>query len=212
MLHLQKLLPAYFSDQPASLSDIWQHDVTIAQGELAYIVAPSGSGKTSLMHFIYGLRRQYQGNISFAGKRIDGFSVEETARYRSQKVSLVFQDLRLFPEQTILENIEIKRQLAPYHPQSTIQAMAERLGIGHRLHIPAGICSYGEQQRAAIIRALMQPFELLLLDEPFSHLDQKNRAKAMALILEEAANRKASLILADLEASAEFPSTRIFHL
>jgi putative ABC transport system ATP-binding protein len=77
--------------------------------------------------------------------------------------------------------------------------MAEQLGITKILHQRAGICSYGEQQRIAIIRALMQPFEWLLMDEPFSHLDQENTRKAAALITEECNKRNAGFILTDLD-------------
>lgn len=76
--------------------------------------------------------------------------------------------------------------------------MAERLGIKNKLTQQAETCSYGEQQRIAIIRALQQPFDLIVLDEPFSHLDENNSKIALNLIEEEAAQRNASIILADL--------------
>jgi putative ABC transport system ATP-binding protein len=124
----------------------------------------------------------------------------------------VFQDLRLFPEQTVRENIELKRQLNPYHSPDKIDEMAARLGIKSKLSSQCRICSYGEQQRVAIIRALMQPFDFLLLDEPFSHLDDNNSQKAMQLMLEESHARNASILFADLERIDYFPFTRLFHL
>lgn len=90
--------------------------------------------------------------------------------------------------------------------------MAERLGISSRLQTKGRVCSYGEQQRAVIIRALLQPFDILLLDEPFSHLDNKNAEKAMELIVEESKLRNATIIFADLERIDYFPFTRLFHL
>ena len=127
-------------------------------------------------------------------------------------MSIVFQDLRLFAEQTVNENIELKRQLNPFHPAEKIKEMAERLGIGSKLSSKCRICSYGEQQRVAIIRALMQPYDFLLLDEPFSHLDEANSKKAMALMLEESKARNAAMVFADLERVDYFPFTRLFHL
>ena len=93
-----------------------------------------------------------------------------------------------------------------------MREMANRLGLAHKLQTKAGICSYGEQQRVAIIRALMQPFDFLLLDEPFSHLDTNNAKKAMELMLEEAKVRNACILFADLERVDFFPSTRLLHL
>jgi ABC-type lipoprotein export system ATPase subunit len=211
-LTIQQLLPIYFEQSRKDGSEIWGKDLVFAKGELIKIVAPSGSGKTSLIHFIYGLRQEYAGNILYGDKNINRFGAEDFAHYRKNHISIVFQDLRLFPEQTVAENLEIKRQLNPYHPSGKIQDMADRLGIGNKLQSKARICSYGEQQRIAIIRSLLQPFDLLLMDEPFSHLDNQNSEKAMELILEEAKLRNACIVFADLERIDYFPYTRLFHL
>jgi putative ABC transport system ATP-binding protein len=211
-LQLQQLLPVYFESDQRSDSQVWRNNLTINKGEYVKIVAPSGSGKSSLMHFMYGVRNEYNGNILFNGKNIRSFSAEELAGYRSNQVSMVFQDLRLFPEQTVFENIELKRQLQPFHPAEKIREMAERLGIGNKLTAKSRLCSYGEQQRVAIIRALMQPFDFLLLDEPFSHLDDANAQKAMELMLEECRLRNAAMVFANLERVDYFPFTQLFHL
>jgi ABC-type lipoprotein export system ATPase subunit len=211
-LQLQQLLPVYFDDGQRNTSEVWRTDLSFSKGEYVKIVAPSGSGKSSLMHFLYGLRNEYNGNIVYNNQNLRNYSAEDFAAYRKDHVSIVFQDLRLFPEQTVLENIELKRQLNPFHPIEKIKEMAERLGIGNKLASKSRICSYGEQQRVAIIRSLMQPFDFLLLDEPFSHLDDKNSQNAMQLMLEEAKLRNAAIIFADLERIDYFPYTRLFHL
>ena len=90
--------------------------------------------------------------------------------------------------------------------------MAERLGIANKLNKLCKTCSYGEQQRIAIIRSLQQPFNVLLLDEPFSHLDENNRKIAMTLIEEEAAERNAGIILADLKPIEYFNAGKTLHL
>ena len=90
--------------------------------------------------------------------------------------------------------------------------MAARLGIEDKLNSTCSTCSYGEQQRIAIIRSLLQPFYFLLVDEPFSHLDNNNSEKAMELMLEESRARNACIVFADLERIDYFPHTRLFHL
>lgn len=211
-LTIRNLLPAYFDKSVTRSSEIWGKDLEFNKGDLIKIVAPSGSGKSSLINFLYGMRNEFTGSISYSGKNISRFSAEEMANHRKEYLSIVFQDLRLFPDQTVRENIEIKRQLNPYHPAEKITEMAGRLGIGNKLHSRCGTCSYGEQQRIAIIRSLMQPFDILLLDEPFSHLDNNNSEKAMELMLEEAKARNATIIFADLERIDYFPFTRLYHL
>ena len=211
-LHIKDLLPVYFDDSRKQASEIWGKDVQWKKGEFIKIVAPSGSGKTSLMSFLYGIRHDYSGTISFNDRIIKVFNVEEFAGYRKDFISTVFQDLRLFPEQSVYSNIDIKRQLNPYHPKEKIAEMAARLGIENKLNSLCRTCSYGEQQRVAIIRSLMQPFDFLLLDEPFSHLDNNNSMRAMELMLEEARHRGAAIIFADLERIDYFPFTKIFHL
>ncbi|THU41263.1 ATP-binding cassette domain-containing protein [Niastella caeni] len=211
-LQLQQLLPVYFDESQRNASEVWRRDLIFSKGEYVKIVAPSGSGKSSLMHFLYGLRNEYSGNIVYNNQDIRNYSAEDFASFRKDHVSIVFQDLRLFPEQTVFENIELKRQLNPFHAAEKIREMAERLGIGNKLSSKSRICSYGEQQRVAIIRALMQPYDFLLLDEPFSHLDDVNSQNAMQLMLEESKLRNAAIIFADLERIDYFPYTRLFHL
>lgn len=211
-IQLLQVLPEYFEEDRKEASEVWGKDLQFKKGEYIKIVAPSGSGKSSLVHFLYGMRREYAGDILYGDKNIRELSVEGFAKIRKDNFSIVFQDLRLFPEQTVRENIELKRQLNPFHPPEKIDDMAGRLGIKSKLSSKCRICSYGEQQRVAIIRSLMQPFDFLLLDEPFSHLDDNNSQKAMQLMLEEAQARNASIIFADLERIDFFPYTRIFHL
>ena len=192
----------------AAASQVWQQEVVLKKNEHVHIVAPSGSGKTSLIHFLYGIRKDYEGNILYNSENTKSFDAETTALWRQQHISIVFQDLRLFAEQTVLQNLEIKRLLKPFHAENKIIEMARRLGIESKLSKLCKTCSYGEQQRIAIIRSLLQPFDFLLLDEPFSHLDEANRLKAMELMEEEAAARNATIVLADLREIEYFKAER----
>ncbi|MEO8763193.1 MAG: ATP-binding cassette domain-containing protein [Ginsengibacter sp.] len=198
-INLQEVVPDYISRENIGRSQIWGKNISVETGEHLHIVAPSGSGKTSLMHFIYGLRNDYTGSVLYGDMDVKKLSPESFSVFRQKQISIIFQDLRLFPGQCVRENLEIKRLLNPYHEPGKIDEMARRLGIFSKLENLAKTCSYGEQQRIAIIRGLMQPFDFLLLDEPYSHLDDANRQKAMELIYEECNVRGAAMIFADLK-------------
>ncbi len=211
-IELRKVTPDYIEKEIWKTSEIWENTITINKGEHLHIVAPSGSGKTSLIHFMYGLRKDYSGSVFYDDTDIKKLSIENFSSFRQNKISIIFQDLRLFENQTVNENIEIKRILDPFHQPEAINEMAKRLGIENKLGQEVKKCSYGEQQRIAIIRALMQPFDFLLLDEPYSHLDEENRKKAMALIYEECAKRNAAMIFADLKPLDFLKDEKIIYL
>ena len=212
MISLENVVPEFLEKEKSAQSKIWNEKVDFIKGEKIQIVAPSGSGKTSLIHFLYGMRKDYSGKIMLGNKDIRTYSAEDFAVSRSNFYSIIFQDLRLFPDHTVFENINIKRLLNPFHGEERIKEMASSLGIENKLNNLVRTCSYGEQQRVAIIRALQQPFDFLLMDEPFSNLDEANRKKAMALIEEETDKRNAGIILADLKQLDFFTANRIIHL
>ncbi len=200
-IRLHHLMPRPLQDKPmAAGSDIWGKDITLPAGTLIKITAPSGRGKTTLVHYMAGLRKDYSGNIQLGSIDPVSCPAEELALIRREKMAIIFQDLRLFTELTIRENTELKKYL-PNQPlrEMPIEEMAAQLGINTLLDTHAGICSFGEQQRAAILRALVQPFQWLILDEPFSHLDHSNREKAIELIKIVVEQRGAGIILVDLE-------------
>ena len=194
-------------------SDVWNNSLTLQQGEFIKIKAPSGTGKTTLVHIIYKLRHDYEGSVKINDTAIVSLQEDALAELRQQKLSIIFQDLRLFPNLTARENIELKRVLqSPFYESAMIDTMAEILGVDHVLDQRAGLCSYGEQQRIAIIRALIQPFSWLIMDEPFSHLDLVNTRKAAALIESECKKRNAGLIITDLDEDDNFAYTKQYEL
>lgn len=194
-------------------SDIWNQFLAIENNEFIKIKAPSGTGKTTFIHILYHIRTDFSGTVRINNKSVLDFTGDSLALLRQKELSIIFQDLRLFPNLTAWENIELKRVLQdPIYEKDMIDQMADRLNIRHVLQQKAGICSYGEQQRIAIIRALMQPFNWLIMDEPFSHLDNANTTKASLLIEEECKKRKAGLLITDLDDDTHFNYSRIYHL
>ena len=213
-IELQQIVPVPLKDKFANRgSDVWNKHLQFSKGEWIKIKAPSGTGKTTLVHIIYKLRNDYEGTVLWNNKDLQQITGDALAQLRQKNVSVIFQDLRLFSNLTARENIELNRVLQqPFYDASVIDAMAESLGITHILQQRAGLCSYGEQQRIAIIRSLVQPFDWLIMDEPFSHLDQQNIARAATLIAEECSKRNAGFMLTDLDEDAHFNYSRVLNL
>ena len=206
-ISFNKVVPSYLEKEKVNSSQVWGNDFLLEKGKYFQVIAPSGRGKSSLTHFIYGLRKDYDGEISIAGVNVKKSDAENLSLLRQQTVSIIFQDLRLFNDHTVEQNLLVKKELLPYQNASSISEMTSRLGIQNKLHQKAGLCSYGEQQRVSIIRALLQPFDFLVMDEPFSHLDIDNRHRALELILEEAGKRNAGILLLDLQENDHFKNS-----
>ena len=212
-LRLQQLLPTPLRERMlARTSDVWMQEREWQQGEHLFIQAPSGTGKTTLVHMLYGMREDYEGSILWNGQPIKKQNTVQRAAARATDISVIFQDLRLFPELTAWENLNIKRLLTNTVTEEEMGNWMARLGVADKKNSLGKTLSYGEQQRMAIIRALLQPFKWLLMDEPFSHLDKENTAKAAALIAEVVARNNAGFLLADLDENTFFPYTQTLHL
>lgn len=188
-------------------SEVWQQDLSWQEPQRIFVQAPSGAGKTTLIHILYGLRGDTEGAVLWGGNKLSGMSEESLCALRREQLSIIFQDMRLFPELSAWENLEIKRALTDTVSRAELRDMLESLGIADRSNRPAATLSYGEQQRVAIIRALLQPFDWLLMDEPFSHLDEMNKRCAAALIESVTQRNHASLLLAELDDNDYFPYT-----
>ncbi|MGB0864735.1 MAG: ATP-binding cassette domain-containing protein [Saprospiraceae bacterium] len=199
MIQLKKVIPHPIKESFKSNSDIWLNDnVTLAKGEKYLISAASGKGKSTFLHLLYGLRKDFDGDVLIENKAIQDYSIEDWTQLRQEEFSIVFQSLRLFPQLTGLENILVKNALTNTKSQKEIEIMATQLGIFDILNQKTETMSYGQRQRIAIIRALCQPFSFLLLDEPFSHLDDENIKIACELINTSIVENQAGLLLVSL--------------
>jgi ABC-type lipoprotein export system ATPase subunit len=185
-------------------SEIWNTSISFEKGKSYKIFAPSGKGKSTFIHILYGLRKDFTGKATIGSSSVNSLSNDQWAKLRATNISIVFQDLRLFQELTARENIEVKTCLLKEDKEDQIQRFSETLGVKHLLEKKIKILSYGERQRIAIIRSLMQPFEWLLLDEPFGHLDEANIIKACALIESECKTRGAGILVTSLGSDYSF--------
>ncbi|MDX2001509.1 MAG: ATP-binding cassette domain-containing protein [Chitinophagales bacterium] len=211
-IKLEYVVPSPLAEWDNSQSEVWASKLTLNQGEVIQVVAPSGRGKSTLMHVLYGNRTDYTGTLFFNEQQGKSMSHAQWAAMRQRRISMVFQDLRLFPDFTGYENLQLKNRLTETVSKDQIQQYTERLGVAGLLKKKCGFMSFGERQRYAIIRALLQPFDWLLLDEPFSHLDENNIRKASQLIIEEAKKRNAGVIVASLGSDIYFDYTKKIQL
>lgn len=179
-------------------SHIWDTKVSFNTSKKYQVYAKSGKGKSTFIHIIYGLRKDFTGEVVFDENNINNLKPKSWAEIRQNIFSIVFQDLRLFLDLTAWENIQVNTALYPKQEDDTIKEMAESLGVSHVLDKKTSTLSYGERQRIAIIRALVQPFSFLLLDEPFSHLDEENIQKASKLIHQKCKDNQAGFVMTSL--------------
>lgn len=210
-IELHNTLPCVFEGRDVQ-SEIWLQDVVFKKGEAYLVEASSGTGKSSLCSYIIGYRKDYLGNICFDNKDIRQHRVSDWTAIRKHTLSLLFQELRLFPELTAMENINIKNGLTNHKSHKEIEAWFERLGIADKINAKVGRMSFGQQQRVAMIRALVQPFDFLMVDEPISHLDDENSKIMAGIMMEEAQHQGAGVIVTSIGKHMDLPYTKTFRL
>jgi putative ABC transport system ATP-binding protein len=191
-IRLRHIKPNYMETAAVANSAVYlQEEVLFEQGKKYLIKANSGQGKSSLLNFIYGLNTNFEGEIHY--DKTTDFST----RCKTQ-VSYIFQDFKLFPSLTVWENLVLKNELTQHKTDEAMQAMLQKVGLWAKKDQLIIELSLGQRQRIAIVRALCQPFEWLLLDEPFSHLDESNISILTTLINEELIKNNAGMILTSL--------------
>jgi putative ABC transport system ATP-binding protein len=164
-------------------------DVTLGveRGEFVALLGASGSGKSTLLNLLAGLDRPTAGEIWVEARELGAMSSPELARYRSRTVGMVFQAFNLLPRMTLEENVELPLRLAEVdraERAARVREALDRVGLGHRLaHRPSEL-SGGEQQRAALARALVNRPAILLADEPTGNLDSKTGIEVLNLVSE----------------------------
>lgn len=209
---LHDTLPQVFRGRTDLHSDIWHQEVTLQRGHTYLVEAASGTGKSSLCAFLYGQRLDYAGTIYFDGQDTRSYTVSQWVEQRTRHISLLFQELRLFPELTAWENVQIKNSLTHFKDNKTLLDWFERLGIAEKKETPCRLLSFGQQQRVALIRALAMPFDILLADEPTSHLDDNNATSMATLVEEEAQKQNAIVLITSIGKHMPLSYDRTYHL
>ena len=194
----RNVLPSVFANREDLHSEIWKSDVTLERDHLYLVEAASGQGKSTFCSYVVGYRNDYSGQVLFDDVDIHGLKVGQWVNIRKNHISHLFQELRLFPELTAMENVEIKNKLTGFKTRQQIDQWFEMLGIADKKNAKIGCMSFGQQQRVAMIRALVQPFEFLLADEPISHLDDENSRIMGEIMMTEAKSQGAGVIVTSI--------------
>ncbi len=201
-----------YDDGPPALDAL---SLTVRAGEALAVLGPSGSGKSTLLNLVAGLDRPSAGSVTVDGIRVDTLSEAASARYRRDRIGLVFQFFNLLDDLTVADNVLLPAQLAGMAKALARKRAAELLaylGIERHAHAYPGRLSGGERQRVAVARALVNRPALLLADEPTGALDTATGDEVRALLAELNADGQTIVLVTHDVALAESCATRTIEL
>ncbi|HMJ87524.1 MAG TPA: ABC transporter ATP-binding protein [Vicinamibacterales bacterium] len=180
--HLSKEYPGPAGPLPV-LTDV---SFSLAAGDAAAIMGPSGSGKSSLLYVLGALEPPSSGTITLDGQNPFQLSLDGLAAFRNRSVGFVFQDHCLLPQCTVLENVLVPTLVAEDDGGDAKRArdLVEQVGLSGRIDHRPGELSGGERQRVAIARALVRAPRMVLCDEPTGNLDRASADQIAALLLD----------------------------
>ncbi len=161
--------------------------ITVPAGEFLAVLGSSGSGKSTLLNLIAGLDRPTSGTIQVESSKLSEMDPHQLAHYRNLTVGMVFQSFNLLPRMTMEENVELPLRLAGVEREERVRRVREalvRVGLEKRVAHRPGELSGGEQQRAALARALVNRPKILLADEPTGNLDSSTSEEILLLVKE----------------------------
>jgi cell division transport system ATP-binding protein len=180
MIEMIKVSKIYQPDIRA-LSDV---SVSIAQGEMFFLIGMSGAGKTTFLKLLCNMETPTNGLIEIAGRDIQKLRGKTLARMR-QKIGVAYQDFKLLTDRTVGENIAISMEVSykkPQHIKKRVRDLLDRLALADKHDAITGELSRGEQQRVALARAVANSPTLILVDEPTGNLDATTTRRVMELL------------------------------
>jgi lipoprotein-releasing system ATP-binding protein len=189
--------------------------LSVGSGEMIAILGPSGSGKSTLLHIAGLMERPTEGSVAISSQIIESQNEQQRAKMRLDEIGFLFQFHYLLSDFDVLENVLIPSRLAKDDLSASIsyaKEILERLGLSHRLtHRPSQL-SGGEQQRAALARALIRKPKILLCDEPTGNLDQKTARYVWDLIQSEIQLEKVATLIVTHNESLATEARKSYHL
>jgi cell division transport system ATP-binding protein len=191
VIQLFHVYKQYGAEAPA-LSDV---SLEVRKGEFVFLTGPSGAGKSTLLKLVFCAEPASGGQILVFGRNVSRIRPSQIPFLR-RNVGVVFQDFKLLPDRTVFENVALPLEVRSLHPREVRRKVAAALravGLEHRMgKFPLSL-SGGEQQRAAVARALVADPALLLADEPTGNLDLDRTVEVMALL--EGANARGTTVV-----------------
>jgi putative ABC transport system ATP-binding protein len=215
MTHVIELAGAVKRYDGAGAPALGPLDLGVAQGEALAVTGPSGSGKSTLLNLVAGLDRPTEGTVTVDGQRIDRLSEHALARFRRERIGMVFQFFNLLDDLTVTDNIQLPAQLTgTARRQSAARAgeLMEVLGIHKHARAYPGRLSGGERQRVAVARALVNRPALLLADEPTGALDTASGQDVRDLLVDLHRGGQTIVLVTHDLALARACASRTIHL
>jgi len=197
-IEFKSIMPHPLKDSEQAEHSIWGNNYEWESPQKIVLNAVSGKGKSTFIGLLSGVRTDFEGNLFINNRNTKEFSNQDWAELRVTSISTVYQDLQLFLELTILENLQVKNNLTNHFSEEKLVQLIDKVGLTAHASKKCNLLSLGQQQRVAILRALCQPFKILLMDEPFSHLDTANEAIIVEILKTELDANQAGLIITTL--------------
>lgn len=200
LLEIEDLAKTFYTPEHTVSAQIYLPELSLEEGEALVLDGPSGSGKTTVLHMISGLLSPDSGKIVFNGCHVSAMSEKKRAVWRAANIGYIFQRLNLLEELTVLENVLLplcwrgdkseKREIT-----RLAKVLLEHVGLKEKMDSFPRQLSIGEQQRAAVVRAMVYKPKLILADEPTASLDVANGGKVLDLLQELCRDYGAALLL-----------------
>lgn len=182
-------------------------DLSINKGELVVVLGPSGAGKSTLLNLIGGMDTPTKGSIKIGGEEISNYNENQLSEYRAENIGFIFQFYNILPTLTVLENVEIVKDVIKQGMDA--KEALKAVGLEQHLNKFPNQLSGGEQQRVSIARAIAKEPKLLLCDEPTGALDSKTGVEVLKLLKEQCKGESTVVIVTHNSLFADIADTVI---